>query len=401
LTLRIRKNPYRYRKSIVKSSVLLASSKKLIAHLVLISACCTSAALAETGVTDTTITLAQTTALSGPLGDLGQESLKGAKVYFDGVNARGGIHGRSIRLVTKDDAYNTKTTLDNLTAIIDEDASFALFGTFGTPNNEALIPVAQKAGLPLIAPYTGAPSIRSPSSKGVFNIRASYADEVDKLVTHLATLGIKRIAIAYLNNGFGKEVLAAATASLDRLKLKPLIAVSVESNASDATSATETLLASQPEAVLLALAGKPTIEVIRAVSQQRKGMQMYALSVLATPSNLKALGPDGTGVAISQVVPFPNASQMPLVREYQTAMVAAGFNDFSHVSLEGYINAKLMTEGLRRVGRNLTRAGLVSALNDMRNYNLGGIELSFGQGAASGSRFVELTMINGQGKLIK
>ena len=373
----------------------------LIARTFLITTLCASAALAEPGVTTDTLTLGQSTALSGPVGDLGQEVLKGAKVYFDAVNAQGGIHGRLIKLVSKDDAYDPKKTLENVAGFIEGNATFALFSPFGTANNEALIPVAQKAGMPVLTPYTGAPSIRGASSQGVFNIRASYADEIDRLVNHLSTVGIRRIAIAYQNNGFGKEVLTAANDSLERRKLKALVTVSVETNASDAAAATDQLVASEPEAVILALAGKPTIEVIKGIAQRRRGMQMYALSVLATPANLKALGPDGTGVTISQVVPFPNQSQMPLVREYQQAMTRAGHTDFSHLSLEGYIDAKLVTEGLRRAGRALTQAGLVNAMDGMRNYNLGGMEVSFGKGATSGSRFVELTMINGQGKLIK
>jgi ABC-type branched-subunit amino acid transport system substrate-binding protein len=380
---------------------LLKYTKKLGALALLSSAMWSCAALAEPGVSPNTITLGQSTTLSGPLGDLGQEVLKGAKVYFDALNARAGVNGRSIRLVTRDDAYDSKKTLENVNAFIAGESTFALFGTFGTPNNEALIPVAQQSGLPVLTPYTGAPSIRSKSSTGVFNVRASYADEVERLVEHLSTVGIKKIAIAYQNNTFGKEVLAAATGAMERRQIKPLLAVSVENNASDAKAATDKLLGSDPEALLLAVAGKPAIEVIRNVNQRRRGLSMYALSVLATPSNLRALGPDGTGVAITQVVPFPVNSTLPLVREYHQAMTAAGHTELSHLSLEGYINAKVVTEGLRRAGRNLTRAGLVSAMDAMRNYNLGGMDVSFGQGAASGSRFVELTMVNAQGKLIK
>lgn len=361
----------------------------------------TGFAQAEPGVSESSITLGQSTTLSGPLGDLGQEVLKGAKVYFDALNAKGGIHGRSIQLLTKDDVYDAKKTLENVNTFITDDSVFALFGTFGTPNNEALIPVAQKAGLPILTPYTGAPSIRKPSIKGVFNLRASYADEMEELVKHLTTLGIKKIGIAYQNNAFGKEALAAATDAMAKRKIKPVLVVSVENNASDAATASEKLLATDPEALLLGIAGKPTIEFIKATNQRRKGAQMYALSVLATPSNLRALGSDGTGVAISQVVPFPINSILPIVREYQQAMAAAGHTDYSHLSLEGYIDAKLAAEGLRRAGRSPTRAGLVSALDAMRHYNLGGMEVSFGHGAASGSKFVELTLINAQGKLIK
>jgi branched-chain amino acid transport system substrate-binding protein len=384
-----------------RQSSLVTFTRKWGSLALLSSALWSSAALAEAGISADSITLGQSSSLSGPLGDLGQEVLKGSKVYFDALNARGGVNGRSIKLVSKDDAYDSKKTLDNVNAFIAENATFALFGTFGTPNNEALIPVAQKAGLPVLMPYTGAPSIRSKNSPGVFNLRASYADEVNRLVEHLSTLGIKKIAIAYQNNAFGKEVLTAAIDAMERRKLKPLLSVSVENNGSDAPAAAEKLVASSPEAVLLALAGKPTIDVIKNVSQRRRGMQMYALSVLATPANLRALSPDGTGVAITQVVPYPTNPTMPLVREYQQAMTAAGFAEFSHLSLEGYLNAKVVTEGLRRAGTSPTRASLVAAMEAMRGYNLGGMEVSFGQGAASGSRFVELTMVNAQGKLIK
>lgn len=359
------------------------------------------AALAEPGISADAITLGQSTALSGPLGDLGQEVLKGSKVYFDALNARGGVNGRKVVLTSKDDAYDAKKTLENVETFISGGETFALFGTFGTPNNEALIPVALKAGIPVLTPYTGAPSIRKPELRGVFNLRASYADEADKLIQHLTTIGFKKIGVAYQNNSFGKEVLAAATAALEQRGLKPVGIASVENNASDAVAAAARLLATQPDALVLGLAGKPTIEVVKSVSQSRKGLQMYALSVLATSGNLKALGSDGTGVAISQVVPFPNNVVMPLVREYQQAMKAAGHTEFSHLSLEGYVNAKVVAEGLKRAGRTPTRDGLVAALQSIKGLDLGGMEISFGKGGVSASRFVELTVINSRGQLVK
>lgn len=356
--------------------------------------------MAQAGVTGDSIVLGQSTTLSGPLGDLGQEVLKGSKVYFDALNAKGGINGRKIVLDSKDDAYDAKKTVENVEAFISADV-LALFGTFGTPNNEALIPVAQKAGLPVLMPFTGAPSIRKPEYRSVFNLRASYADEADKLIQHLTTIGFKRIGIAYQNNSFGKEVLAAAVESLEQRKLKPVAVASVENNASDAPAAVAKLLAAQPDALVLGVAGKPTIETIKTVNKSRKGLQMYALSVLATAGNLKALGDDGSGVAIAQVVPFPNNSVLPIVREYQQAMKAAGHTEFTHLSLEGYINAKVAAEGLRRAGRNLTRESLVTAMQSLKSFDVGGMEVAFTRGGASASRFVELTVINSQGKLVK
>ncbi len=360
-----------------------------------------TSSLAEPGVTNDAITLGQSTALSGPLGDLGQEVLKGSKAYFDALNARGGINGRKIVLISKDDAYDPKKTVENVEAFIAGGETFALFGTFGTPNNEALIPVALKAGMPVLMPYTGAPSVRKADMVGVFNLRASYADEADKLIQHLTTIGFKKIGIAYQNNSFGKEVLSAATAALEQRQLKPVAAVSVENNASDAAAAATKLLAAQPDALVLGLAGKPTIEVIKNVNQSRKGLQMYALSVLATAGNLKALGNDGSGVAISQVVPFPSNTVMPLVRDYQQAMKAAGVNEFSHLSLEGYLNARVVAEGIRRAGRNLSRESLITSLQSINRMDMGGMEIGFGKGASSASKFVELTVINSQGRLVK
>lgn len=345
--------------------------------------------------------LVQTVALSGPLGDLGQEFSKGARVYFDALNARGGIGGRMVKLVAHDDAYDPKKTVEIVQGVIAANTAFAFFGTFGTASNEALIPLAQSAGIPVFGPYTGAQSVRSKTLGGVFNLRASYGDEAERSVEHLATVGIVRIAVVHQNNSFGKEFLAAATQAMEKRGLKPVLVESIESDASNAAAVAEKAAASSAEAVLLGLAGKPAIETIKGISQRRRGLTMYGLSVLGTTANIKALGSAGTGVAITQVMPFPTNASLPLVREYQQAMAAAGVNDYSHQSLEGFANAKLMAEGLRRAGKSLTRSSFVAALDELRGYNLGGVSASFGQGATSASKFVELTMIGTQGRLIK
>jgi branched-chain amino acid transport system substrate-binding protein len=355
---------------------------------------------AEPGVTSEAIVLGQSTALSGPLGDLGQEINKGVKVYFDALNAKGGVNGRQIKLITRDDAYAVPKTIENIEGFIKEDNILAFFGTFGTPNNEALIPLAKKASIPVFFPYSGSSTIRQSELRGVFNLRASYPDEAEKLIANLKSVGVKKIAVAYQNNSFGREVLAATVEAMKKFDMKPIMTASVENNASNAETSTSQLLAVDPEAIVLGLAGKPSVEIIKLVNQRRKGTQLYALSVLATPANLKALGKDGTGVAISQVMPFPRNATLALVREYQQAMAAAGQTELSHISLEGYANARVMAEALRRAGKQPTRAGLIAAMEGLR-LNLGGLETAFVNGAASGSNFVELTMISSQGKLIK
>lgn len=356
---------------------------------------------AEPGVTADSITLGQSTPLSGPQGDVGEDLVRGAKVYFDALNAKGGVNGRKVVLVSKDDVYDPKKTVANVEAFLAANDTLATFNVFGTQNNEMILPIAQKAGLPMLMPYSGAPSIRKTDYKGLFNLRASYADEVDKLIQHLSTIGFKKIAIAYQNNSYGKEVLNAAVAALERHNLKPVATASVEIDASDAAAATTKLLGAQPDALLLGLVGKPSLDVIKDVNLARKGLQMYGPSPLASASNIKALGQDAVGLTVSQVMPFPQNMSVPVVREYQQAMKAAGFNDFTHLSLEGYIDAKVATEGLRRAGKDLTRESLIKAMQSIQSYDVGGLEISFNKGAGSASKFVELTVINSQGKLVK
>ena len=353
------------------------------------------------GVSADQIVLGHSGDLTGPLKDLGTQVLKGAQLYFDSINARGGIHGRKIKLLPKDDAYDPKRTVLNVNAYIENDDVFALFGIFGTPNNEAVIPAAQKAGLPIIASYTGATSVRNKDLRGVYNIRASYADETEKLVEHLTTLNVRKIAIAHQDNNFGRDVLNAAVAALARRNLKPLVVVSVKNDATDAADAAHKVVLAEPEAVLLGLAGKPTVETIRGINQRKRGIVMYAPSVLAAPSSLRELGKDATGVTVSQIVPSPFNTTVALVREYQAVAREAGEKEFSHLALEGYVNAKVTAEGLRRAGRNLTRPGFMAAMETIRRLDLGGMEVAFGNGAASGARLVELTMISADGRLIR
>ena len=255
--------------------------------------------------------------------------------------------------------------------------------------------------MPLVAPYTGALSVRDGNSRGVFNVRASYSDEAESLVRHLHTIGATKIAVVYQNNTFGREILAGIERSMLARGLRPVRTASIEPDGSNAVSAAKDAISARPEALMLGVAGKTTIEVIKTVTAERAGLPIYALSVLATPANLRALGTVGRGVTITQVVPFPTLTAMPLAREYQQAMKQDGQSELSHLSFEGYVNAKIMVEGLRRAGTNPTRRGFIAAMDGLRGFDLGGLTVSFGRGASSGSQYIELTMISSAGKLIK
>ena len=348
------------------------------------------------------IKIAQSTALTGPQVDLGLPMHQGAQAYLAAINAKGGVNGRQIELTVADDGYEVKRSLANVKGFIADGSYFAIFNCLGTPMVEAMLPSVIESGIPFFAPLTGALLARPKGVRNVFNIRASYADETETLIRHLATIGIRRIAIVHQNNAFGKDVATAAKQFIVQHKLIEAATATVENDASDAGAAATKISASSPEAVLLGLAGKPTIEFAKAIRQLRRGVPMYALSVMGAAATLKAMGDDATGMSVSQVVPMPSNNVVPLVREFQQAWKASGATlEPSHLALEGYINARVFCEILRRAGRNPTRSAFIDSAWALKRYDLGGFEVSFNEGTPNASRFIELTMVGAGGRLIR
>lgn len=351
---------------------------------------------------DGPLKISQSTALTGPLADLGQAMNQGAKVYFSALNARGGVNGRTIELNAVDDGYDVQRALANAKSFIADRNCFAIFNCLGTPMVEAMLPPVIESGIPFFAPFTGAGSARPKNARNVFNIRASYADETETLVQHLATIGVKRIAVVHQNNAFGKAVASVAKELIASKKLTETAIATVENDSSDAAAAAARIAASQPEVVLMGLAGKPTVEFVKAIRQQRKGLPLYALSVMGAAATLKAMGDDATGITVSQVMPLPTNNVVPLVREFQQAWKAAGATlEPSHLALEGYVNARVFAEALRRAGRNPTRSSFIDSTWGIKRYDLGGFEVSFTDSARSASRFVELNMVARDGRFIR
>lgn len=346
--------------------------------------------------------LAQSIALSGPLGDLGQAMHQGAKACFAAINARGGVHGRTIELVVADDGYDVKRAVANVESFLEDADTFALFNCMGTPMVAAMMPKVVESGVPFFAPFTGALVARPRDVRNVFNIRASYPEEAEQLVQHLATIGIRRIAIAYQNNAFGKEVFEGARLAMERHKLAAAITATVENDASDAAAAAARLADAGPEAVLVGLAGKPTLDFVKAIRARRRGLSLYALSVMGAAATLRALGDDAVGMAVSQVVPSPAAAVVPVVREFHQAWKASGATlEPSHVALEGYINARVFAEALRRAGRGATRTSFVQSTWGMARHDLGGFQVGFSEPGRGASRFVELTMVGRDGRFVR
>ncbi|MGE3345868.1 MAG: ABC transporter substrate-binding protein [Ramlibacter sp.] len=350
---------------------------------------------AEAGVTDREIVVGQSLALTGPLAELAPDIVNGTQAYFDGVNANGGIHGRRVRMVTRDDGYVAANTVKVVGQMIDEDKVFALMNMTGTSNVAAVLPLLEKEKppVPLIAPFTGAALIREPAINHVFNIRASYADETEKLVQHLTTIGVGRISVLWINNGFGKDGLDGVHKAMAKRGLKVYSSAPIEPDASDTDKAVAALHDTRPEVIIMITTGRATVDFIKAYNKVRKGMRFYTLSVMGTQATLRALGADGVGVVVTSVVPFPWSYGNPAAREYRAAMQKSGFHNISFLGFEAYLNARVFAEGLRRAGRELTRTRFIAALEDMKRVDLGGFEVGFGKNTRQGSRHVELVII--------
>ena len=348
---------------------------------------------AETGVTSDAILLGQSCALTGPAAELGTEMRLGAQVYFNQVNQAGGVHGRQIKLTTLDDGYEPDRAAANTKKLINEDKVFALFGYVGTPTANASLPIFTEAKVPFFGAFTGAESLRNPFNRYIFNVRASYFDETEKIVEHLTVLGVRNIAVFYQNDAYGQAGLTGVTRALTKRNMKIAGTATVERNTVAVDAAVKTLVPQSPDAIVMISAYKSIAAFVRASKKAGYTGQYHNVSFVGSRALAEELGTEGYGVAVSQVVPFPFSGSTPVVRDYLLALKAAGSAQPSFTSLEGYIAARVFVEGLKRAGKDLTRDKFIGALESISNTELGGFHVNFSPKSHNGSSFVDLTMI--------
>ena len=353
------------------------------------------------GVTPNTVLLGQSAAFSGPAAQLGIQMNAGAMAYFDYINKLGGVQGRTIMLKTRDDRYEGDLAAENTRKLIEEDRVFALFAYVGTPTSAAALPIFTEARVPFIGPFTGAELLRNPLNRYIFNVRASYYDETEKIVEQLVSTGIQKIAVFYQNDSYGKAGLTGVQIAMKKRNLTIAATGTVERNTIEVGAAVKSIGAVQPDAVVMISAYTSIAEFVRQMKAAGSAAQFHNVSFVGSTALANALGKEGYGVVISQVVPFPWNPSVPVVKEYQRILKAAGNTDYNFGSLEGYLAAKVMVEGLRRAGRDLTRERLIAALESMDNVDLGGFVVSFSRTSHSGSDYVELTMIGRDGKFVR
>src|SRR5712671_5856379 len=353
------------------------------------------------GVTAKSILLGQSAAFSGPAAQLGIQMNIGTKAYFDYVNSQGGVHGRKIELKTRDDKYEANLCVEATKKLIGEDKVFALVSYVGTPTTGAAMPTITEAKVPLVGPFTGAELLRTPVNRYVFNVRASYYDETEKIVEQLVSTGNKKIAVFYQDDTYGQAGLKGVEIAMGKRNLKIAALGKVERNTIKVEDAVKTINTAQPDGVVMISAYTSITEFVRQMKRQGSSTQFHNVSFVGSKALADSLKDDGYGVAISQVVPFPWSPSVLIVKEYEQVLTHAGINDFNFSSLEGYIVGKVMVEGLKRAGKDLTREKLIAALEGMNSVDLGDFVVGFSPTNHSGSKFVDLTMIGHAGKFIK
>lgn len=345
------------------------------------------------------LVLGQSAAFSGPAAQLGIQFHAGAKLYFDQLNARGGANQTLVEISQLDDGYEPDRCAANTSKLLKDDV-FALFGYIGTPTSLAALPLATQAQTPFFAPFTGAMALRQPFNRMAFHMRASYNDETALIVKQLTNLGLKKIAVFHQNDAYGKAGLDGVTLALNALQLKPAAVATVERNSVDVAQAVSILNAAKPDAVVQISAYTSCAAYIRAARAAGYGGTFYNVSFVGTQALADALGKDGAGVAVSQVVPTPYSTSRPITREFLAAIAQGGNKvqpNFS--SMEGFMAARLFAEGMRRASGRLTRDSLIGGLESIRDYSIGGFNVSFSPSNHVASRFVELSMLTGDGRV--
>jgi ABC-type branched-subunit amino acid transport system substrate-binding protein len=346
------------------------------------------------GVSATTVVFGQSAPLTGANAELGNDIRNGALAYFRKANDAGGVHGRKLDLITLDDANQVPRSEANTIELLEKRNAFALFGYASATLSRPALPIVAKHNAPFLAPFTGADPMRV-FNKQVYNMRAGYADELEKIVEHYITLGSKRFAIVHYDDAVGKENLTAVERALKKHNLAPVSVAAFKDRAKpDIAGGLKDVAKGQPDVVILTTLYKATSDFVKAAKKAGTGAQMVSNSFPGANPLAKELGADAVGMAMSQVVPPPTQRSVPVVREYQDAIAKQlGKKDFSFTSLEAYISAKIAVEALKRAGPRLTRESFMQALDGMKQVDMGGYMVNFSPSNHNGSTQVEMTVI--------
>jgi ABC-type branched-subunit amino acid transport system substrate-binding protein len=348
------------------------------------------------------IIFGQSAALTGPARLLGQSMRLGLFAAFREANRTGGVHNYRLILESLDDAYEPEVSINNAREFIERRNVFALIGSVGTPASAATQPLATERGVPYIAPLTGAEFLRVAQLRpNVVNVRASYYQETEEMVVRLTEdLGVQRIGVLYQNDSSGRAGLNGLRRAVARHGLSLVAEADYPRNTEAIKIALLDLRRSRPEAIVIIGTYRPAAALIRWSRRLNFNPYFVNISVVGSTALARELGSDGAGVYVTQVVPFPRDTSLPVVAEYQSALARMDpETEPDFVSLEGYLAGRLVVEGLRLAGPRPTRQGFLQALQAAETIDLGGFLLRYGDADNQGSDRVYLTVIDEQGRV--
>ncbi len=330
-----------------------------------------------------------------------KENLDGARLYFDAVNARGGVNGKRIELLVVDDQFDPKKTVEAARTLITEQKVVSLFLNRGTPHTQALLPLLAEYKVPLVAPSTGAIALHKPVNPWVFNVRATYQREAIKAIEYMASIGITRVALWQTDDSFGADGAAGAQKGFEAVNQKPLVLFKFPRENPDFASTAKETAAAKAQAVMVLGSAGNTANAVKALRAAGSRAQVVTLSNNASAGFIKLLGEHARGVIVTQVFPNERAASSPLIKEAQDLAKAKGLDGVSPAMMEGYAAAKVLTEGLRQAGPSPTPQGLRDALEGIRNFNMGGLTMSYSPSNHTGLDFADLSIIDAQGRFVR
>jgi len=347
------------------------------------------------------IVIGQVAPFSGPQAVTGRAIHAGAKLYFDAVNASGGVHGQKIRFVTQDDEQKPDQTVRLVGEMIRAESPVAMLGTVGTSNLEALAKdgVLERSRVPMVGAISGSTSVAK--AAGMLVVKASYRDEVDRAFAILANLNMRRIGVVYQDDGLGKDVLAGADASASRRGMDLVVRTGYPRNTTDTSVAVDKMLQAAPQAIFLGATTAAAIDFMDRYHRLGGKAPIYGMSIVDVETVLNRLGPErARGYAFSSVLPLPNQEKLPIVREYQALRNASKDKDLSGRSIEGYIAAKTVVWALQHATK-VGPGAIEAALSAPGGLDIGGFRLDFSRSSGFGSHLVDFAMLGKDGRIVE
>ncbi len=363
-------------------------------------ALCAAAQASDRGVSPTEIKLGASVVLSGPLGPQTADYGAGARLYFDALNAAGGVHGRKITYTTLDDGFDVKRAVDNTRKLIDEEGVFMIFNNTGTAQTGAILPLLAESRTVAFGPVTGASAFREKVNPYLFHVRASYANEARAIVGQLKRTGITKVAVFYQDDPLGKTLLAELKAASQAEGLPFSAELKFDPKQPDFQGPAALAAKTTPQAIIMGTAGGTFPQFVRAVQAAGVKPSFYGFSIASLDVINRELKEQARGIVLAQIMPSLRNSSVPVVAEFLKHLKAKSPQAAPSASqFEGFVHARLLVEGLRRAGRNLSTESFIKAMESVGEISFGKFVAKYSPQTHNGSGYVELAIIDNTGQL--